>query len=76
MRCANAAERKDTAAYEASRARAQATIEHLKASGQSAAYEEGRLLLEALACAREERTLGQFKKELDGLIAPLAAAMR
>ena len=65
MRCVNAAERQDESRYQSSLARARTTLRHLQPI--RGAYEEGLLLLRALAFAKEEHALAPFAQNVNRL---------
>lgn len=75
-RCASAAKQGDEVRYEDSLSRAYRTLEELRKIARPEAYEEGLLMLRALALARTApATLASFKRALDPLIATYAARL-
>ncbi len=73
-RCINAAKQGDESRYDDSLSRARGTLEQLRKTGRPEAYEEGLLMLRALALSRTTpQTLTSFQNELNALIAPFLA---
>ena len=75
-RCIHAAKEGNESRYEDSLARAYRTLEELRAAKRPEAYEEGLLMLRALALARTTpKALASFQSSLDSLIAAFSTRL-
>jgi len=71
MRCVVAIKEEDEDKYANSLDRAHSTLALLETTDAPGAHEEGKLLLEALRCAKNYKRMDEFSQNLNKTVAPL-----